>query len=303
MSTIESERLSLAGAVLHFRSTTITSSPASSTVFRRLATLVLAVIALSRAPLFAHDMWIEPTTFSPESGQIVGVRLRVGQDLLGDPLPRDAALVNQFVIEDAAGRRPVYGRDGADPAGFLRVAMPGLHVIGYRSKPSAVELPADKFNQYLKEEGLDAIAALRARRNETGATAHELFSRCAKSLVLSGSPSEAQRDRPLGFTLELVAERNPYAIRTGEDLPVRLTYENRPLAGALVIAMNRLNPSGKLAARTDNDGRVRFRLPPGGMWLIKAVHMVPAPAGTDARWVSFWASLTFQMRTRTAQGN
>ena len=30
---------------------------------------------------------------------------------------------------------------------------------------------------------------------------------------------------------------------------------------------------------TDSDGRVRFRLRPGGMWLVKAVHMVPAPAG------------------------
>src|SRR5438876_11170978 len=271
------------------------SPPLNSSRFRRLGVVVLAAIALSRAPLFAHDMWIVPTTFSPEPGQVVGVRLRVGQDLLGDPLPRDPMLVNQFVVEDAAGRKPVVGRDGDDPAGFLRVAMPGLLVIGYRSNPSAVELAADKFNQYVKEEGLDAVAALRARRNETGAPAHELFSRCAKSLVLSGSPSEAQGDRRLGFPLELVAERNPYAIRAGEDLPVRLTYENRPLAGALVVAINSMDPAERLSARSDRDGRVNFRLRPGGMWLVKAVHMVPAPAGSDADWASFWASLTFRI--------
>jgi hypothetical protein len=157
------------------------SPPLSSSMFRRLAVLVVAAIALSCAPLFAHDMWIVPTTFSPEPGEIVGVRFRVGQHLLSDPLPRDPALVNQFVVEDAAGRKPVYGRDGADPAGLLRVAMPGLLVIGYRSNPSAIELAAEAFNQYVKEEGLDAVAALRARRNETGAIAHELFSRCAKA--------------------------------------------------------------------------------------------------------------------------
>src|SRR5438552_15905917 len=275
----------------------------SAAMLRRLGVLVVAAIALSRAPLLAHDMWIVPTTFSPEPGEIVGVRLRIGQDLLGDPLPRDPALVNQFVVEDAAGRKPVVGRDGADPAGFVRVAMPGLLVIGYRSNPSAIDLAPEKFNQYLKEEGFDAIAAVRARRNETGASAHELFSRCAKGLVLSGSPSDAPGDRLLAFPLELVAERNPYAIRAGQDLPVRLTYENRPLAGALVVAMNRLNPSEKLAARTDNDGRVRFRLRPGGRWLIKAVHMVPAPAGTRADWASFWASLTFDMGSTNATGN
>src|SRR2546425_8936846 len=223
----------------------MTSQPSCSSMFRRRGWPVVVAIALSRPSLFAHDMWIDPTTFSPESGQIVGVRLRVGQDLLGDPLPRDPTLINQFVFEDAAGRKPAIGRDGADPAGFLRVATPGLLVIGYHSKPSAVELAAEKFNQYLKEEGLDAVAALRARRNETGATARELFSRCAKSLVLSGSPSEAQGDRLLGFTLELVAERNPYAVPAGQDLPLRLTYQNRPLAGALVAAMNRLNPDRK----------------------------------------------------------
>jgi len=272
-------------------------------MFRRLGVLVMAAFALCTAPLFAHDMWIEPTTFSPEPGQVVGVRLRVGQDLLGDPVPRDPALVNQFVVEDAVGRKPVVGRNGTDPAGFLRVAMPGLLVIGYLSNPSAIELAAEKFNQYLKEEGLDAVAALRARRKETGARAHELFSRCAKSLVLSGSPSQARGDRLLGFTLELVAERNPYAIRAGEDLPIRLTCEKRPLAGTLVVAMSRLNPSEKQAARTDNDGRVRFRLRPGGMWLVKAVHMVPAHAGTNAEWASFWASLTFELRTTNAAGN
>src|ERR1700682_4194803 len=105
--------------------------------------LVVAGIALSLAPLSAHDMWIEPTTFFPAVGQIVGARLRVGQDLLGDPLPRDPALVNQFVFEDGSGRKPLIGRDGADPAGLLRVTTPGLLVVGYFSNPSSVELAAE----------------------------------------------------------------------------------------------------------------------------------------------------------------
>ena len=262
---------------------------------------MLAVV-LCPAPVFAHDMWIEPRPFRPATGDIVSVRLRVGQDLLGDPLPLDPALVNQFVAEDGAGRRPVVRRDGADPAGLVRVATPGLLVVGYYSNPSAVEVPAPKFDQYLKDEGLDAIAALRARRGDTGATVRELYSRCAKSLVLSGPPSEEPGDRLLGFVLELVAERNPYALPVGQDLPVRLTYENRPLAGALVVAMNRSGPAQKLAARTDSEGRVRFRVPPGGMWLIKAVHMVPAPAGTNAEFTSFWASLTFEAEAGNRAG-
>jgi uncharacterized GH25 family protein len=258
---------------------------------------VAAALILSCVPLAAHDMWIEPSSFMPDAGKIIGVRLRVGQDFLGDPLPRDPALIEQFVSVDSSGRKPVYGRDGADPAGLVRVAERGLLILGYQSHPKPIVLPAATFNQYLKEEGLDAITEMRARRNQTGSEAREIFSRCAKSLLYNGTPTDAQADRSLGFTLELVAERNPYMLRAGQDLPVTLAYDGHPLPGALVVAMNRANPAAKLMARTDKKGRVTFRLPQDGMWLIKAVHMIPAPEGTNAEWASFWASLTFELKS------
>jgi uncharacterized GH25 family protein len=255
-------------------------------------------MTLGAPALHAHDAWIEPSAFRPAPGTIIGARLLVGRDVIGDPLPRNDSLIRQFIVEDVAGRRPLVGHDGADPAGLLRVNAAGLLVLGYHSNPSTVEETADKFNQYLTEEGLETISTLRAQRGETGAV-RELFSRCAKSLVLAGSADAMQEDRALGFTLELVAERNPYALRAGDELPVRLTYESRPLAGALVVAINRDDPSGKLAVRSDADGRVRFALPRGGMWLIKAVHMIRAPSGAGADWESFWASLTFDLREDT----
>jgi uncharacterized GH25 family protein len=270
---------------------------------RRVGLAAAALCILSQPLLRAHDFWLEPSNFSSEPGQIIGVRLRVGQDLIGDPVPRDPALVKQLVVEDTGGRKPLVGRQGGDPAGYLRVLNPGLLVIGYLSNPSAVELDAAKFNQYLKDEGLDAVAAERIRRAQTGNPARELFSRCAKSLVLSGPPTIGQADRTLGFPLELVAQQNPYELAAGGNLTVRLTYENRPLAGALVVAMNRLNVSEKQLARTGADGRVRFCLRQGGFWLIKAVHMIPAPAGSNADWASFWASLTFQTQGPGAKRN
>ena len=258
---------------------------------------VALALVLSAAPLAAHDMWIEPSSFIPVAGQVVGLRLRVGQDFLGDPIPRDPELIDQFVSVDSSGRKPVYGRDGADPAGLMRITDPGLVVLGYQSHPKPIVLPATTFNQYLKEEGLDAIAELRQRRNQTTNEAREIFARCAKSLVRYGTPIDAQADRVLGFTLELVAERNPYTLHAGQDLPVSLTYEGRALPGVLVVAMNHANPAAKIMARTDNKGRVTFRLPQDGVWLIKAVHMIPAPDSTNADWASFWASLTFELKS------
>ena len=251
------------------------------------------IVLLLSASLSAHDFWIEPTSFAADPGTIVGVKLRVGEHLAGDPVPRDTASIERFVARDRSVAREVFGRDGMDPAGVLRIESPGLQVIGYRSRPSAVALTAEKFNQYLKEEGLDQVLVTRARRNETGAGAREIFSRAAKALILSGPASTKDRDVALGFRLELVAEANPYLLPAGETLPVRLLFEGKPLAGALVVAFNRYRPLTKLSARTDAHGRVALAIADPGMWLIKAVHMVPAAA--DADWESIWASLTFDM--------
>ena len=259
---------------------------------------IIIVTVSVTVPLAAHDFWIEPTSYVPEAAKIIGIRARVGDLFLGDPVPRDPSLLEQMVVEDASGRRPIYGRDGGDPAGLLRLVVPGLHVIGYFGKPSRVELAADKFNTYLREEGLDDVAATRARLNQSDSGVRELFTRCAKTLVLLGAPSPDQQDRALGCALELVAERNPYAMEPGQALSVRLTYEGRPIKGALVVARSRQRASETISARSDVAGRVRLVLPAGGTWLIKAVHMVPAPATANADWASYWASLTFELPGR-----
>lgn len=261
----------------------------------RLHALWVLGLALGGPPVLAHDLWIAPTDFSPSLQQIVGLRLQIGENLDGEPLPLIPGLVNQFVVRDSAGRRPVAGRRGADPAGAMRVAVPGLHIVGYHSHPSRVELAPDKFDAYLVEEGLDSVIAARAGRTESGAMVREIYLRCAKSLVAVGPASDAQGDLALGFPLELVTEANPYAARADQPLQLRLTFLDRPLPGALVVAMNSLNPHLKQRVRSDADGRVRLALPPGGMWLVKAVHMVAAPAGADADWASYWASLTFEV--------
>ena len=262
----------------------------------------MAALIAASARLLAHDLWIEPSAFVVTADQPLAVRLKVGMDLLGDPVARETALIDRFVAVNAGESMPVPGVEGVDPAGAVRVATTGLLIVGYASKPARIVLPARKFNEYLAEEGLETIAALRARRNQTDVDAREEFSRCAKALVASGAPASTNADRALGFTLELIAERNPYTLHAGGELPVRLLFKGRPLRDALVMALNKRDASAKLSGRTDAGGRVKFRLAQPGMWLIKAVHMIEAPAGGDAQWSSFWASLTFQMPNASAPG-
>ena len=256
-----------------------------------------ALIAASAAKVGAHDFWIEPSAFRPKVGALVGLRLLVGQQMLGDPVARDPGVIRQFVASLGAAVKPVAGRDGGDPAGVVRVDGPGLLVIGYQSHPRPVELTPEKFDQYLGEEGLDQIRALQTRAGKGTGLTRELFSRCAKTLLLGGGSTAGSPtgDRALGLTLELVSERNPYATSPGRQLPFVLTYEGQPQAGALVVAISQKKPSEKISARTDRQGRVTFKLPISGPWLVKAVHIIPAGPGTNADWESFWASSTFEL--------
>jgi uncharacterized GH25 family protein len=260
---------------------------------------VLLLGTLASPALLAHNFWIEPTAFTPAPGQRVAVRLRVGQELQGDPVPRDPSLMKRFVTVGPNGAEvTVPGVPNTEPAGFLAFQAPGLYTIVYESGRSAVELEAAKFETYLKEEGLETVSARRARAGKTAAPAREVFSRSAKSLVAVGDGSGPGFDRVLGLRLELVAEKNPYALANGGELPVRLLYEGKPLAGSLVMALQRGRPGAVTSARSDSKGRATLKLDRPGLWLIKAVHMISAPADAGADWESFWASLTFAVPAR-----
>jgi uncharacterized GH25 family protein len=76
---------------------------------------------------------------------------------------------------------------------------------------------------------------------------------------------------------------------------VRVLHEGKPLAGALVKAIALEDPDHTLSARSGKDGGVALLLARKGVWLIKTVHMVPAPKETGADWESLWASLTFEI--------
>jgi hypothetical protein len=224
---------------------------------------------------------------------------------------RNPMRIEKFIIVGGDGvERPVAGQDGADPAGLARFDAPGLHIVGYRSRHALSELPAEKFESYLREEGLESIIELRNARGQREAPGLELYSRCAKSLIAVGDDAAKGRDRAIGFRLELVTERNPYALQPGEDLPVRLLFEGKPLAGALVEASPLEGKLTHLTARTDSHGRAVFKIPAErpGAWLLSSVHMVEAPSphadspqsaephpDPRADWESLWASLTFEI--------
>lgn len=262
---------------------------------RKTAWALLVLLTASTAG--AHDLWIEPSSFRPAQMAMFAVRLRVGEGFKGEPVPRSPERIERFAALGPGGEElPLDGAPGADPAGYAGLPAPGTWTLVYDSNHSKIELEGAKFEAYLAEEGLERISALRKERGQTAAPARELYSRSVKSLVKVGETADGF-DRVVGLPLELVAEADPSALGVGGkggELPVRLLFQGRPLAGTLIVAIPRGASEARVSARTDAAGRVRLRLDRAGDWLVKAVHMEPAPADSGSDWESFWASLTFR---------
>lgn len=262
-------------------------------------TSAFALGACVIAPMvFAHDFWIEPASFRPQPGAKVSLKLYVGQDFRGDSVIYLPQLFERYVTVEPDGEKKVAGVPGDDPAGQFTAGKPGVTVIAYRGTVTDVSFDTRKeFESYLDKEGLERVRALPDYARLTSKPPiRENYSRCAKSMVAIGPiDAKAPADRALGLRLELVAEVNPYARGHKNIIPVRLLFENKPLADALIIAFNKADPAKKIKVRTDRDGRATLKLDRRGTWLVTSVHMFPAPKGARAQWESLWASLTFEL--------
>lgn len=271
------------------------AGPRSSRMPSRKAVSILAVLLAASALCEGHDFWIQTAQRRAPAGILLGVQLKVGEGFSGRLLPRDPERFSSFQISGPAGTEDLRGRDGDTTAGYARLDRPGDYVIGYRSRPVSNVTEAGKFESYLREMGLESIIEARASRRQSGAPGREVYSRCAKSIVRVGEGADGGYRRLLGQTLEIVPRSDPFDA-SADGLFFTLLYEGRPAAGILVSVITKEHPASRDTVRTDAEGNGRLPLRDGGLYLVEAVRMGPAPAGSRADWVSIWASLTFERR-------
>lgn len=261
--------------------------------------LSLILLLFSARLAAAHDYWIEASSFWLQPGDRALFYLRVGEYLAGQPATFSLGRVTRFHIDNATRRFEVLPLQ-RDPAGMARLQDSGLQVVSFENTPTYLELPAKQFNSYLQAEGLEGILEARRRAGASDQPGKEAYSRCAKSLLwVDGDPpaedGSALHNKPVGLTLEFLPETNPYRLQAPTPLTVQLLYEGQPVIDALVMALNKSAPNEVQRVQSGPDGRAEFDLRRSGLWLVKAVHMVPAAAEAPEDWRSYWASLTFEL--------
>lgn len=170
-------------------------------------------------------------------------------------------------------------------------------MIALQSNYAISELPAIRFNDYAREEGLVPILAARKSGGKTNAPGRERYSRRAKALIQVGPATPANQGfatRPIGLKLEIVPERSPYALGATRILPVHVLYNGRRLSNATVKLTNLGADERPVAVMiTNRAGRAQFRVPATGAWLLNVVWSEPVRGDPKVDFDTTFSSLTF----------
>lgn len=258
-----------------------------------------ALILMLTLAATAHDYWLEPERFFVGVGDKINLRLFLGEGLRSEeerPFQKERTVSFRLISEKESRDLMAVGEDGKMPVAQLSFAREGNYLVEMVRNASTIKLDADKFNEYLVEEGLQNIIAERKRSGEDKREGRERYTRYLKSLLQAGAKRDNTYSKILGHRLEIIPLANPYGLKRGDAFRVRILFKGKPLTGATVEAFRR--DGGSMVsqnAATDSRGEAGFKFDGGGAWNVRLVHMRRC-AGVDCGeidWESFWASLTF----------
>jgi len=261
---------------------------------RVLSSFVVWALAV---PALAHDTWLlaRPSAVPPRGP--VALELTSG---MAFPAPESA--IKPERISRAAVRLASKTSDLADrhsTAKFLQITVrpsaPGIATLWVELAPKSIDLQSDQVKEYLDEIG--ATDTIRSAWAETPEPRRwrELYTKHAKTYVRVGVPGEdLSWSAPAGMGFEIVPEKDPTALRRGEDLPVRILRGGQPLPSFPVGLVYQGDAHGLLKT-TDDQGRVTFPIDRTGRWLLRATDLRRSTK-PEADWESDFTTLTFEVR-------
>lgn len=272
---------------------------------RRLGLCGLAML-LHAGVAVGHDTWLVPEKFRLELGEWVRVRLVTSESFPEGESAVVPARIAQFFMRTARGREAIIGYrvEGVDlVADVVASSLPAVLVA--ETLPRDFVLEPQVFNEYLREEELEAVMAARARRGETSHPGRERYRKIAKALLcnVSGAANSSGSGPslsvvPQGLWLEIVPTRELCGIREGEAVRFQVLFEGRPLGGVRLAA----GYAGVTGHRypvwlvTDAQGMATVRLDRPGAWFVRTLHMIATRDAGESDWESAFSTYTFEVQ-------
>lgn len=255
---------------------------------------LLLVLAISLV-VQAHEFWAQPTKFIFNPGENLLVNFKVGVNFIGEPWNLKKERLERIELHQQKNVKDLKDVVVEGPKDHLQIPLTteGTHLIVMQSNNAFIELEAEKFNAYLKEDGLDEVYAEREKANALNKQGKESYARYTKLLVQVGKKTDDTFKKSAGLPVEIIPQQNPYALKVGDPVRFLILYEGKPLFGARVKVMNRYNNRTTVQnIYSQQDGMIETHVSNPGAWMVSFVKMVPSK-DPKSDWQSYWGSLVF----------
>jgi len=224
------------------------------------AVLLFSVVTLQA---WAHDVWLEPAEKE--------MRLIFGHP--GEPESYDPGHASEVYGISREGKRQKIGShvQGAE--------------LSVRPADDTAVIIVD-FDHGIWTETADEQNVNKPKSEVPGylSSAHER--KLHKTLLSWGEGA----GRPAGVLLEIVPLANPLAMKPGDELPVQLLYDSRPLVDAEIEIMGSMD-----LYITDAEGKATLPISEPGFQYIQAMYRVPLDNDPDTDELFLSANLTFTL--------
>jgi hypothetical protein len=266
-------------------------------------TLVLALVLIPSNVLLAHDMFWRLTSYFVAPGTALRLPVLNGTFSKSENSIAWARVADLSVVAPA-GRATIDSAHWATKSDTSALAYTagasGTYVVGLSTKTKDFDVKADAFNQYLNEDGIPDILALRKKNGSSKKDARERYGKHVKAIFQVGDTRTDAWAKPLGYAAELMPMANPYALKASATLDFKCLVDGAPVANQLGLVGGRAGTSGdaRLATQTlrsDANGVVHVSLRKPGRWYVKFIHMVPLTNDT-VDYESKWATISFEVR-------
>ena len=262
---------------------------------RLLIVLLMAICWTSNSS--AHDLWLVPPD-EVSLNAISTFRANSGMDFPNGVSPVDPEkfksktliLPNGEAVELMAA-----GLEGNSGLLTCQPTTPGIYIASVRTEPRSLTLDASEFNSYLVSDGLPHIYRLRDEEKSLDQPGREQYSKSPKALIQVGDGGDGDPSRIVGLPLEIVPLQNPFQLKVGDTLRVRVLFQGQALSNANIGWDH--PDDGEPASgtvRADSNGEALIPVSRLGLMTIRLTHMT-RPKTAEYEWESFWTTLTFRI--------
>ncbi len=257
--------------------------------------LTTALILLGTTLAQSHEFWLQPRKFRYAVGETMKVDFMVGENFTGEFWDLQRHKVEKLEFHSVAQPKNLLNEVKNSKGSNLSYTFEreGTDVLVLESNFAYIGLEGEKFNAYLKEDGLDYILDSRTKDGKLNEPSRENYKRYAKLIVQVGNKFDDTFRKKIGLRYEIIPLANPYAMKSGDYLECQVFWEGKPAPHALVKVWNFVGHRSFLQnIYSEDDGTIKFPISSPGPWMVSSVRMIPSEKD-GADYQSLWTSLVF----------